>query len=233
MFSEVLEPGQHAISGRYGGCQNFNDMAIVTTPDSLYPPFPPVNYPATTQLDPKTQGNWKGSYGEDGYILFGFDNGNDIAILPSYVGNVTKYYMWGGGPHDPPSHFRGQSQTDATYLQRPSKDGLRALGSIGEEVREGRGLVIDIPTTESNPPSVAKRVYRISIYMVANDAKDAFVIKAMDYSTRSSIAPLASISDHINGTYWTIQYSSGVRLRVAPLSGPTAISAIFFDRIST
>ena len=154
--------------------------------------------------------------------------------LPSYAGNVTKYYMWGGGPHDPQSHFRGKSQTNATYLQSPSKKGWRALGSIGNEVREGRGLVIDIPILESNLHSSlpTRRIYRISVYMVASDPDDEFVVKAMDYRSRSSIAPLASIRDHSNGIYWTIEYSSGVRLRFAPLSGATTINAIFFERIS-
>ena len=143
--------------------------------------------------------------------------------------------MWGGGPHDPPSHFRAKSQTNATYLQSPSKESWRALGSIGDEVREGRGLVIDVRILESNLHSSLpnNQTYRVSVYMVASDANDEFVVKAMDYKSRSSIAPLASIRDHSNGIYWTIEYSSGVRLRFAPLSGATTASAIFFDRIST
>ena len=234
VFSELLEPGQYVIVGKYGACQRLGALPIGTTSDSPYPPFPPLAYPAATQVDSETRGNWKGMYGTNGFILCGFDNGKGVVSLPSYAGNVTKYYMWGGGPHDPQSHFRGKSQTNATYLQSPSKKGWRALGSIGDEVREGRGLVIDIPILESNLHSSlpTRQIYRISVYMVASDPDGEFVVKAMDYRSRSSIAPLAAIRDHSNGTYWTIEYSSGVRLRFAPLSGATTINAIFFERIS-
>jgi len=197
--------------------------------DFPHPPFPPVNYPASTQLDITTHGNWKGNYGADGYILFGFNNGTDVTKLPTYVGNVSKYYMWGGGPHNPANHFRGRSKSDASYLASPSdEEKWRALGSIGNEVSAGRGLVVDIPITEN---ADSEHVYRVSVYMATQAANNEFVIKAMDYSTRSSIAPLASIQNHTNGTYWSIEYTSGVRLRFAPMFGAAAISAVFFDRV--
>jgi len=229
-FSELLEPGQYTVVAKYGGCQDVGSSSISKTSDSPYPPFPPADYPATTNIDMKTRGDWKGKYGADGFILFGFDNGKDVSSLPSYIiGNVTKYYMWGGGPHDPPSHFRGRSQVNETYLQNPSEEPWRALGSVGDEVQAGRGLVIDIPIEPSSP---AKFLHCISIYMVANDQNDEFVVKAMDYKTRSSIALVASVRDHSNGVYLTIKYPSGVRLRFAPLFGATTVSAVFFDRVA-
>ena len=230
-FSRLLQPGHHVVLGKYSGCIDMGGQISKMRSDSPYPPFPPVDYPASTQMDITTHGNWKGNYGADGYILFGFNNGTDVTKLPTYVGNVSKYYMWGGGPHDPANHFRGRSKTDASYLESPSdEEKWRALGSIGNEVSAGRGLVVDIPITEN---ADSEHVYRVSVYMVTQAANNEFVIKAMDYSTRSSIAPLVSIQNHTNGIYWSIEYTSGVRLRLAPMYGATTISAVFFDRVKT
>ena len=226
-FSRLFQSGHYEIVGKYSGCVEMGSQTSSMSSDLPYRPFPPVEYPTSTQIDMNSHGNWKGRYGTDGYILFGFNNGTDVTKKPAYVGNVSKYYMWGGGPHDPASHFRGRSKTDASYLESPSdKERWRALGSIGNEVSAGRGLVVDIPITVTS-----EHLYRISVYMASQAANDEFVIKAMDYKTRSSIAPLASVRNHNNGTYWTIKYSSGVRLRFAPIFGATAISAVFFDRV--
>ena len=74
VFSELLEPGQYVIVGRYVACQRLGALPIGKTSDSPYPPFPPLAYPAATQVDSETRGNWKGMYGTNGFILFGFDN---------------------------------------------------------------------------------------------------------------------------------------------------------------
>ena len=228
-FSRILKPGTHNVVGVYGGCFSNAANNIATASDGRYPPFPPVSYPSKSFTDIKTKGNWVGKYGKDGYVLFGFDNGTDVISFPSYVGNITSYYMWGGGPHRPQSHFRGTSQDKEAYLEPPSGKHTRSLGSIGDEVVQGRGLVFDIPTVDGNALRTASR--RISIYMVAKDPVDEFVIKAMDYKSRSNIAPLPEIRDFQGGMYWSIEYDGGMRIRLTPRFGSAAISAIFFDTI--
>jgi len=228
-FSRILKPGTYTVVGVYGGCFSNGANAIATASDGRYPPFPPLSYPSKSFTDVKTKGNWVGNYGKDGYVLFGFDNGTDVFSMPSYVTNITSYYMWGGGRHRPKSQFRGTSQDMEAYLEAPSGKHARSLGSIGDEVVQGRGLVFDVPTVNNNALRTANR--RISIYMVAKDPVDEFVIKAMDYQSRSNIAPLPKIRDFQDGMYWSIEYNGGMRIRLTPRFGSTAISAIFFDTI--
>ena len=112
---------------------------------------------------------------------------------------------------------------------------MRALGSIGNEVTVGRGLVIDIAPTEMNDETLQSgdRTIRISMYLVGTNASDEVVVKAMDYKSRSNIAPLVAIRNFDGGVYCRLEYPSGVRIRILPRFGATTVSGIFFDTIDT
>ena len=229
LYSNPIAPGRHSVLGLYGGCRTQETSAsrIGTASDSPYPPFLPEEYPAQTSIDAKTRGDWIGKFGNEGHLLFGFDDGEDLVQLPPYVG-VQSYFMSGGGRHDPPRHFRGQSKNETSFLQDPRDHSRRALGGIGEEVERGRGLVIDVNIT-NNEPEVR---HRVTMYMVAEDATDELTVKAMDFDSRNNIAPLPHLQDFGGGVYWTVEYGAGIRLRVVPLFplGPARIAAIFFDK---
>ena len=87
------------------------------------PPFAPAHYPATsTVVAGKSGGDWKGAFGADGYVLFGFDNGTDVVVLPEYVVSI-------GRGERSKSSFVGRDAGNASFLENP-KGGARALGVI-------------------------------------------------------------------------------------------------------
>jgi len=98
LYSNPIAPGRHSVLGLYGGCRTQETSAsrIGTASDSPYPPFLPEEYPAQTSIDAKTRGDWIGKFGNEGHLLFGFDDGEDLVQLPPYVG-VQSYFMSGGG----------------------------------------------------------------------------------------------------------------------------------------
>ena len=79
--------------------------ARVTAPN----PFPPPSYPAAVMgRDSATSGNWMGTYGGEGYVLFAYDGpGVHVSSLPAWVTSVEQAFghaqsgPWPTGGSDP------------------------------------------------------------------------------------------------------------------------------------
>ena len=195
------------------------------------PPFAPAHYPATSSVMRHSGGDWKGAFGSDGYMLFGFDdNGTDVAVLPRYVVNI------GRGVRSI-SSFVGRDANNASFLEDPRHPGERALGVItngGERRWLGhRGTHLDINVT------AAAGTYNVTLYSVANVkpvgattwSGTRQAVRVLDLKTMAVIAVEQRLDITEQGTYWTLTCNRSVRLRVMPLDGDPGFSAVFFDSL--
>lgn len=193
------------------------------------PPFAPAHYPATsTVVAGQTGGDWKGAFGADGYVLFGFDNGTDVQVLPEYVVSI-------GRGERSISSFVGRDVGNASFLEDP-RGGGRALGVItngGDRRWLGhRGTRLDINTT-----GAAGTSFNVTLYSVANVKPTGALswtgmrqaIRVMDLKTMDVIAAEPRLDITEQGSYWTLTCDRSVRLRVMPLDKDPAFSAVFFD----
>ena len=197
------------------------------------PPFAPAYYPATSAVMKKSGGDWRDAFGVDGYVLFGFDNGTDLAVLPEYVVSI-------GRGERSKSSFVGRDAANTSFLEDPRRTGTgqRALGVItngGERRWLGhRGTRLDINV--SGAAGAAAR-FNVTFYSVANVKPVGSstwsgmrqAIRVMDLATMDVIAaePRLDVSEH--GSYWTLTIDRSVRLRVMPLDKDPGFSAVFFD----
>ena len=223
---------------------------------SEYPPFPPAVYPVSqktgTTTDRVTRGSWRGKYGKDGYILFGYDNGSDVKSLPSYVASVSIFkgdtVFVGKDAHNssyleaPPSSSSSSSFSDggAAALETTAKakpvevvgsEGGRALGFVTAGGDGSQGTVLDVNVTASSS------FYTLALYTVgdvkppsrATWAASRQAIRVMDLETLNVITPDPLLDVMDGGLYWTMRYNRSVRLRVMPIDSDAGFSAVFFD----
>jgi hypothetical protein len=130
------------------------------------PPFPEPRYPATVTVDRESKGDGLYRYGTDGYVLFGFDGGQDLSKLPSYIQNVTIANHGFSGWHELEREFLGSSKDDPTYLPYPRglsgesgeqrNQNERSLGLVNryQGSEWDAGLVLDI----SAAPQTTRRL---------------------------------------------------------------------------
>ncbi len=202
IYFSGVQPGKYAFAIAYSG----QTPAYVAQP-SVYP----VKVGAQ---DSKTQGNWGGTYGRDGYVLFAYESGGDLKqSLPSYVESVTCQ--------------------DNRYVRWPSNgDDARALAPdrrnqgprTASAVHGGITFVVDIRLKHSRP-------YRLAVYVVDFDRKERW--ESVDLYTFPRLvlsAPVQGISDFQDGKYLIFECQDSVRLRFNTIRGPDAVvSGVFFD----
>ena len=228
-YAPPLPPGRHVIEGIYEGCANTASQQAAA---ASYPPFGPAVWKATATFDRITRGSWIGTYGNAGYVLFGFNNGSDVVKLPKWCVNVTANKH--GFPSVQPLRrtFHGSSAHNASFLQAPPRGEMRALGSVGDDCSDGcQGSVIDVNVTGR-----VGKPFTVGVYMVAvAPQKDGpghasqQAIRAMDLQSLSPIAKLPLVSEFEGGVYWRLVYDRGVRLRLMPVFGGATVSAVIFD----
>lgn len=176
LLVRIPAAGVHNITAVYrGSCpQRSSQSDSFKTPTNItagiphVPPFPRPTYSATTKLDRISKGDGLLTYGTDGYVLFGFDNGTDRRLLPSYIKNVTVrghgFTGWGYMPRT----YVGTSKCNPTYLPDPQWSlgkkvpaifstsaeyqcqGKRALGRIDYDEGSGwdPGILLDVEVAE-------------------------------------------------------------------------------------
>jgi hypothetical protein len=231
-YSVRMPPGRHTIDAVYDGC------AESTTPPAHaaaapYAPFPEAVWKAHGTFDRSTRGDWTSRYGKAGYMLFGFDKGEDVARLPAWCANISALRHGYPGIQPLARTFHGNSKDNATFLQPPpgQSSTARALGSVGDTCSDGcQGSLIDV-----NMSRVGQR-FTLSVYMVAVAPQTEvpyhaaqLAIRAMDLSTLSAIAKMPLVSDFEGGVYWRLTFDRSIRLRVMPVFGGATVSAVFLD----
>jgi len=155
------------------------------------------------EADSWTMGNWKGTYGANGYTVIG-----DSAAYPSFA-TVNpagqSFYTWAGSTSDPRA------------LQKNA-----ASDRIAATWFSGNGFTIDINLTDGG-------THQIAVYCLDWDYQNrAETIKVLDASS-GAVLDSRSLSGFANGQYLVWKLTGHVKLQVTQYSGPNAvISGLFF-----
>lgn len=211
LYLDSVSPGAYDIFALYGG--------------------PAIPWPMETHLfeadflgtDVSTQGNWKGTYGKDGYVLCNFNgDGADATSLPAYIRSVS---------------FR----KNGSFLWTRNTDEIRALQSPGENsgrrnaacfhtldpLATYQTMTVDVETD----PALSS-TFRIALYFVDwDDGKRTSAVEVFDLESKKLISPLKIVSDFNGGKYLIYSYRLSCRFRINQVRGANAVlSGIFFDK---
>jgi len=176
--------------------QSTTSAAVSVTISNSGPPPAAATF---VKADTTTIGNWKGSYGGDGYII-----PNDSTILPPY-GTVTapaSPYTWSTSTTDTRALIKGTSLTDriaSTYVTASN-------------------MIFDVNLTDGLN-------HQFALYLLDLDTSDrAETITIKDFNSGTTLST-RSVSNFHNGVYqvWnitghvtiTVQYTGGLNAVVA------------------
>ena len=202
------EPGNYAFSVQYQGRpEPFVDVPIV--------------YPARfVAQDTRTGGNWGGTYGRDGCVLFSYEApGTNRMRLPDYIQSVTTRRgtgrQWKPAVDDP-----RVPAADA------SNGGRRTAAALftGDPEPCKQSIVLDVALK-------SPREYQFALYFLDFDRRGRrMAVELFDLDTLKMIAPVKVFSDLDGGTYAVYSCRQSVRIRANQVRGENAaLSAIFFD----
>ena len=153
-------------------------------------------------IDSTTQGNWKGHYGADGYVIPG-----DLNVTPTYAGlsiNGANSWTWATATTDPRALLRGASSTDriaSTYYSASSF-------SFGVNITGGPR--------------------RVALYLLDLDnAGRSETISIVDPAT-NNVLDTRSFSNFRNGVYVSWMVQGYVVIRVVNNGGLNAVVSGLF-----
>ena len=195
-------------------------IEIIYLPVLAHPAKPKeaFNYSITDfKEDSLTGGNWKKSYGKDGYMFFGYADSTSTK-LPSYIDSI-KLTLNGSVIWDTAS-------TDKRVLENIADTKKMASAIITRDpLATLQTMTIDIHGKENKP-------YKVSMYFLDYDKKDRrSAIEIFDLKTLNIIAPVQIIHNYSQGKYVTFTVDRPVRLRVNHVRGQNAaVSGIFLDK---
>lgn len=197
-------------------------------------PFPPPTYPAQFQgLDGLTRGNWVGTYGGDGGVLFGGGSTGDNTprtFLPPYIQAVTPTFSFLQGVWEDATNTSDTRAPQAPPPAPPSSP-LRTAGYLADSMGGDPTYAVDIPFTASPPTT-----FLMAVYAVDWDTRGRReTLALLDLKTLNPISPIQGLKDFTEGVWvvWRLfsnATASGVRLRVSQTRGDNAVvSAILFS----
>lgn len=181
----------------------------------------PIEYkykkPAT--FDHKTQGDWIGTYGSKGYVLFNhsvqgenISKESDIVEIKAFNLNIDKNLT--------------SSSEDPRALISPDR-GNRALGAFitGDPKPTHQTITIDLDLKKRG------ETYQVALYLVDWDrGSRRSALEILDLDNQKILAPVTMIRDYKEGVYVVLQLDQSVRLRYNQVRGENvSINAIFFD----
>ena len=214
IYIEEAEPGAYDIAVIYSGA----------TPQTFTESLP---YAAKfLGADSSTQGNWKGTYGKDGYILCNYAEGegdaaSHLTSLPVYIRSVE--FKKNG------TTLWTQTTEDARTLQPPGGNaGARRAACINtlDPVATYQTMTVDIEAYAAPAPP-----YRIALYFVDwDDRGRTSAVEMFDLNTKNLVSLLKIVSDYRGGKYLIYSYHDSCRFRINQVRGPNAVlSGVFFD----
>ena len=245
MFTAELKAGRHTVLGHYSDCQS------VKTPSrplkDVYPfPDPPV-YPVTASLDTTTRGAWRGKYGKEAFVLFGFDMtrpqlgadhlhgvctpdmrcqpGVDRVHVPS--GSFVKRFSFAKGCSDTPipTWMANASGLPKRALLADPAGTKRSLGFASGGGDGSQGTYLDVETT------IGTR-YELALYMVGSAGDLSIeVTRIMDLQTLNPIAKGVALEKYGNGTWLVLEYDRPIRVQLISIDGLSTISAAMVSKM--
>jgi alpha-L-rhamnosidase len=216
----LIQPkdGYITITGLTPGNYKYRVVYQTFTPPTPKPELP-WNYAISDfKQDSLTTGNWKDSYGKDGYLIFnGTEKGKDLQHLPNYISSVilrNEARVTASFPEDKRllTHPDGTEKTFAAVI---TQDPIPLLET----------MTVDIRAKDT-------ALHQLAIYFLDWDRTGRrSAIEIFDGKTFNLLAPVQQIKTYDNGKYLVFNYAGSIRLRINQVRGPNAaLSGIFFDK---
>ena len=223
----------HAVAGIAGASEDTGFVIFSGVPSGTYdcrityqgatpaPRDTPIVYPVRCLgEDRRTQGNWGGVHGRDGYVLPDYDGaGKDVRKLPSYVDSVTlercAHRVWAAGVED---------------VRAPARDS----GNSGPRTAAAMYTKDPEPTYQTMYADIAARKdrdYTLALYFVDWDSRGRSVgVQIIDPVSLKQQAAVQVVRNYRDGVYLMYRCTGPVRVRVDTITKPDAtLSGIFFS----
>lgn len=186
------------------GNSAFSNEASVTTAS----PNPVAAGAAFVRTDASTQGNWRGVYGKDGYVICG-----NVSSLPGYA------LMTPSGKAD---YEWSDSTTEARALQKPS-----GTGRIASCWYSTTGYTVDLNFTDGN-------THQLGIYFMDWDRVGrSETVEILDAAS-GTVLNTQTVSDFAEGKYLLWNVKGAIKVRLTRNAGPNAVTmGLFFDPSSS
>ncbi|TDQ08106.1 alpha-L-rhamnosidase-like protein [Pedobacter metabolipauper] len=204
-----LEPGEYLFEVKYK--KQVKQIALKNTP-WIYKVH-------GIGQDSTTRGNWKGTYGGDGSILFNlYKKGQHVEKLPAYLGKIklSRYADVHRDVQDP----------NIALLQDSARtNDFGAIATKNYNVCE-QSMTIDLPVTDNG-------THRVSLYFLDQDnVGRRSAIEIFDMNTLNLIGPMIYVKNYSKGKYVSFDVQGPIRLRINQVRGiNVSLSGIFFDKI--
>lgn len=172
------------------------------------------------KVDGDTQNAWIGAYGEDGYVLCGWDNKNDLKNLPDYIDSID--YV----TEDRSGGYVAKTGSDLQY-GLPSKadpNGTRKISYRFDDKRQ----TIKIKANDNE-------VHQVTLYAVAeNENGRKQSVQMFRADTNYALTDALIMEKLSEGKYVTASFTGSVDIVLNnevynPLHTNTLVNGIFFD----
>ncbi len=166
--------------------------------------FGTISAPATAsfvRVDTTTQGNWKSTYGQDGYRLSGDGLKNPTYVTPAVT---SQQHTW------------ASSTTDVRALQKVSGTDRIAGTWYGEPI-----FTIDLNFTDAF-------IHQVAIYCLDWDSYGPRSQKIEILDSNNTVLDTRTISNFTGGQYLIWNLSGRIKIRATALSTNSVIEGIFF-----
>ena len=178
-------------------------------------------------MDTETKGAWTEKYGQDGYVLCGWDNQKDLLQLPDYISSVTYTAedRNGGWVACSGETAEGNSWWDYGLPDKADPDGTRKVAYHFDDKK----LTVNITATDDE-------VHQITLYAVAeNQQNRRQSVQLFRAGTDVALTDAVEMTNLMEGKYVTACFTGSVdvvidNLNYNPLHTNSLISGIFFDQ---
>lgn len=177
-------------------------------------------------MDTETKGAWTDVYGQDGYMLCGWDNGNDVQQLPYYIDSIQ--YITedrsGGYVARNDSSAEGNNWWENALPDKDDPDGTRKIAYRFDDKRQ----TVRITANDTDE-------HQLTFYCLAEaDGGRQQTMQMFDPATGEPISQTVTMKSLNQGKYITINFTGSVDVvfnndNYKPLNTNTVINGIFFD----
>lgn len=194
---------------------------VGTTPS--YDAGPYVYRAPFIKLDKKTQGNWGGVYGKDGYALFNYHgNGKHQVTMPEFCKSINYH-------RDHHTNLTLATQDPRAPAADSSNAAARKIGCIhtGNPRACRQRFCVDIAVADNS-------TYDLALYFVDwNKSGMRLSAEILDLETKELIGPTKYVEDSKDGAYLVYRVTGSCRVSVNHIRGDNAtLSALFFDKVT-